>query len=128
MFETLGVLRLAGDLARYAGDRQAQLARNVANADTPGYRARDLAPFAESLGAASAPAMRATRPQHIVSTGGFLDWQTVDAPDAVSPNGNTVSLEDQMLKSAEVRQSHDLALAVYGQALSILRTSIGGGR
>lgn len=127
MFENLSVLRLAGGLARHAGERQAQLAQNVANADTPGYRARDLVPFAESVDKALAgPALRATRPQHMTSDGSFLNWDTVDAPDGESPNGNTVSLEDQMLKSAEVSKNHEMALAVYSKALSILRTSIGG--
>lgn len=127
MFENLDVLRMAGGLARHAGARQSQLAQNVANADTPGYRARDLVPFAEAFGRDEPQTpLRTTRPQHVTGSESLLDWDRVDAPDSESPNRNTVSLEDQMLKGAETAQSHELALTVYSQALSILRTAIGG--
>jgi flagellar basal-body rod protein FlgB len=39
-----------------------------------------------------------------------------------SPNGNTVSLEEEMLQSAEVQREHDRALAIYKHGLTILRT------
>lgn len=127
MFENLDVLRLAGGLARHAGARQSQLAQNVANADTPGYRARDLLPFSVALERAGPQVpLRTTRPQHFGSDESLISWDSRDAPDAESPNGNTVSLEGQMLKGAETAQSHQLALTVYSQALSILRTAIGG--
>ena len=41
------------------------------------------------------------------------------------PNGNTVSLEDQMMRSADARQSHDLALGVYRKTMDIMRNSLG---
>jgi flagellar basal-body rod protein FlgB len=127
MFENLDVLRLAGGLARHAGARQSQLAQNVANADTPGYRARDLVPFAEAFERGEPRTdLRTTRPEHFGNAESLLDWDSIDSPDSESPNGNTVSLEDQMLKGAETVQSHQLALTVYSQALSILRTAIGG--
>ena len=122
MFENLDVLRMAGGLARHAAAREVEIAKNVANADTPGYRAQDLAPFDDAY-ADAGMVLRTTRPQHLA--GGTADLHEVDAPDAMSPNGNTVSLEEQMVKSAEVRQSHDVALTVYSTALSILRTAIG---
>ena len=43
---------------------------------------------------------------------------------AETPNGNSVSLEDQMMRAAEVRQEHNLAVGVYGKALEILRTAV----
>ena len=41
MFEGLEIFQLAGGVARHAASRQAVVAQNIANADTPGYRARD---------------------------------------------------------------------------------------
>jgi flagellar basal-body rod protein FlgB len=43
----------------------------------------------------------------------------------MSPNGNSVSLETEMVKAADTQREHDLALAVYGKSLDILRASLG---
>lgn len=121
MFGQLEVLRLAGKLAAWSGARQQVIATNVANADTPGYRAQDVAAFAD----AGADRMRATRADHLHGRPEQGAWRLVDAPDQPSPNGNTVSVEDQMLRAAEVRHKHDMALTVYASAMGILRTSLG---
>ena len=47
MFETLEVFRMADAMTRHAGVRQNVMAGNTANADTPGYKARDVVPFAD---------------------------------------------------------------------------------
>ena len=52
-----------------------------------------------------------TRPGHIpfgADPHGF-EPRTVAAFGAETPNGNSVSLEDQMMRAAEVRQEQDLA-------------------
>ena len=54
MFEGLEIFQLAGATARHAAARQAVVAQNIANADTPGYRARDVADFAETWRAMTA--------------------------------------------------------------------------
>ena len=65
MFENLEILRLAGELVSHAAARQSELAKNVANADTPGYRARDLPAFEERIAQRPTLPMRADRPGHI---------------------------------------------------------------
>jgi flagellar basal-body rod protein FlgB len=128
---SLTVLRLASDLAAHAKTRQSVIAENVAHADTPGYRARDIADFASVVEQAGpAFAARTTRPGHVAfgaDARGFEPRETT-AFGAESPNGNTVSLEDQMMRAADVRASHDLALGVYGKSLDILRAGLGRGR
>lgn len=126
----LSILRLASDLAAHSTARQTVVTQNVANADTPGYRARDLPDFAEGLRAGPAFSARTTRPGHMAfgaDARGF-EPQEVAALGAETPNGNSVSLEDQMLRSAEARRNHDLALGVYRKTLEVLRTSLGRGR
>lgn len=127
MFEKLEVLQLAQGLARYGAARQAAIAENVANADTPGYRARDLAPFSEVFHTGR-DAMRATRPGHLVGTSGRADLRPHAAmrPGAASPDGNTVTLETEMFAAAEARRDHDRALAIYRSAMSVLRTAASG--
>jgi flagellar basal-body rod protein FlgB len=123
----LSILRLASGLAAHSSARQSVIAENIAHADTPGYRARDVADFGTLVGDQAAFGARMTRPGHIPfgdDRGGFAA-QEATALGAESPNGNTVSLEDQMMRAADVRQSHDLALGVYRKSLEILRTSLG---
>jgi flagellar basal-body rod protein FlgB len=45
-----------------------------------------------------------------------------------APNGNTVSLEQEMVKTANIRQDHEMALAIYRNTNDILRASLGKGR
>ncbi|MEJ1990224.1 MAG: FlgB family protein [Maritimibacter sp.] len=129
MFEKLNIFQMAQSLAKHNAARQSIIAQNVANADTPGYRARDLAAFSDTYGAdAPTPtSMRATRPEHFLTsdaTSQAAEAHAVYRPGAMSPNGNSVSIEQEMFAAAEAKQGHDQALAIYRSALSVLRASI----
>ncbi|WP_296473589.1 FlgB family protein [Roseinatronobacter sp.] len=124
MFDIPEVMRTAQGMARHAAARQVVIAENIAHADTPGYRARDLSEFSATY--AGSGKMVATRPGHLGAAPQHQTGQVVadgDAP-ARSPNGNTVSLEREMMRAAQNRQSHDLALAVYSSARGILRAAL----
>ncbi|MDH3262669.1 MAG: FlgB family protein [Paracoccaceae bacterium] len=129
MFENLEILRQAQAMAAHAGARQSSIAQNIANADTPGYRPTDLAPFAEAYREAGADeGLRRTRGGHF----GGEELRAAVAerfarliPGATSPNGNGVSVEAEMMRGAEVLQQHELALSIYQNALGVLRTSLG---
>ncbi|THD85536.1 FlgB family protein [Aliigemmobacter aestuarii] len=127
MLQNLEILQMAQALASHAGARQGLTAANVANADTPGFKARDLPAFAEVYRVAD-PALnlRQTRPGHL---GGPDDQAAgaVPSPGAMKPNGNTVSLEAEMVRAAQVRGQHDMALAVYRSAATMIRSSLGRG-
>lgn len=124
MFEKLEVTRMAQALAAHAGARQGVIAQNIAQADTPGYKAQDLPDFA-SVYSDDAAGQRATRPGHIHSTAGGADPVARSHGGGASPNGNSVSLESEMVKAVEVRQQHDMALAIYRSVSGLLRTSLG---
>ena len=130
MFDNLEILRMSQGLAKHAGTRQELIARNVANADTPGYRAQDVASFSETYRSSSdSAALRVTRPGHVdASAPGPAQARPVDAPGSSAPNGNTVSIETEMVKATGVRQDFDMALAIYKSSLDILRSAIGRGR
>jgi flagellar basal-body rod protein FlgB len=130
MYENISIFQIAGGLARHTSARQTAIAGNIANADTPGYRAKDIAPFDTAYRSDTArTGLRHTRPGHLAAGGSDPDAPAlIDAPGPSSPNGNTVSLEIEMMKATEVRQSHELALSVYQTSLGILRTSLGRGR
>ena len=125
MNEALAVFRVSADMARHAGQAQAQIARNIANADTPGYRAMGLQSFADTVKNAGVLTLRTTRPTHQSGPESSAVARLLDSGTEPAPNGNTVSLEDELLESAEVASDHRRALAIYGHALTVLRTSIG---
>ncbi|WP_457647680.1 FlgB family protein [Profundibacter sp.] len=125
MFKNLEIFQMAGAMARHAETRQAMVAQNVANADTPGYKARDIASFAETYRTQDASSMRATRAGHLTGSTQSYDTRIIAGAGSESPNGNNVSLETEMVKAASVRQEHDQALAIYQASLGILRSSLG---
>lgn len=129
MIETPEVMRLAQEMARHAGARQSQVAMNIANADTPGYRALDLTPFSEAFDRTGpGVALRTTRLAHMSPDTPRPTWTTFDVGGEASPNGNTVSLEEEMVRGASAKSAHDTALAVYKSSLDLLRSALGRGR
>lgn len=126
MFENLDVFRIASSMARYAGQKQAVVAQNVANSDTPGYVARDLPSFQSFYtGPSLAGEPRATRARHLNSaTQAMGAAPVIEVEAAGNPNGNQVSVETEILKSVSAKRQHDRALAIYKSSLSVLRTAM----
>lgn len=124
MFEKLELTRMAQAMAAHAGSRMGVIAKNVANADTPGYKAEDIADFA-SVYADPGPPLKATRAGHITDPARPTDPRPVKIGGAQSPNGNSVSLEQEMVKSVEARQEHEMALAIYRATSDVIRASLG---
>jgi len=120
----LAILKLAEGLARHASGRHALVAQNIANADTPGYHARDLPPFEAAL--RDEYAARATRPSHFNAGGAQVyDPRPDTAFGAASPNGNDVSLPEQLARATEAMGAQDRAMTIYGKTLDILRLGLG---
>jgi flagellar basal-body rod protein FlgB len=126
MTQTPEILGMAQAAARHAAARQAAAARNVANADTPGYRARDIPDFADLYAAGRAVPMRATRAGHLSGAGAAaLPQPRPVVTDDAAPNGNTVSLETEMLRAVAAQRQHSRAVTIYGKSLDILRAAMG---
>ena len=124
----LAILRLADALARHSATRHSMIAENVANADTPGYKAQDLTSF-DQLVQQSDFAARATRAGHLMGQGRTVLSPVADsAYGSESPNGNDVSITDQLTRSAQAMGNHDKAVTVYKKTLDILRLGLGRGR
>ena len=116
--------------------RQNVLAQNVANVDTPGYTAKDLKPvnFEDILKASTTPSqfqggMSVTDPRHIsLSQQGAGDFADVDSPDiAANPSGNSVSLEQEMIRVSDTQAEYQAASNLYAKALNMMKTAIGHG-
>ena len=105
------LFELASQQARYLAVRQATIASNVANANTPDYKARDVVPFADVLSrVGSAQGLTMTASTHVTSGESEVRTKTVKPDDAwdVLETSNSVSLEQEMLKAGEVSRDHNL--------------------
>ncbi|HWA20274.1 MAG TPA: flagellar basal-body rod protein FlgB [Devosia sp.] len=126
------IFQALADKMRWHQARQTLLSENVANADTPDYKGRDLKPF--SLDSFGKPLSMATvttstiSPHHIaissfVSGGGF---GADDAPGyETTPEGTRVSLEDEMMKVTSNELDYQTATTLYTRSLRLIRTALG---
>ncbi len=90
----------------WLAQRQAVIASNVANANTPGYKARDVASFDDTM-RQSIP-MTATDPQHLAQGDETVRANEDDSQADVFVSGNDVNLEQEFLKSNDVMRSYTL--------------------
>lgn len=140
MLEAIDLFRLSGSRMRYLTEQQTVIAKNIANADTPGYQAQDMAPFtfdsallrAGSTAAGAAPTLALTQTEvgHLApaTANGGAEALRKGNTYGEKPDGNTVSLEEQMVKSADVGNQFALANSAYTASLSLMRTAIDYGR
>ena len=110
--------------------RQDLLSQNVANADTPGYVARDLKPlnFDDAMkDATSSSTLMTTNARHIAlsssTSSAFEDQATPDSE--ANPNGNAVSLEMEMIKVSDTQAQFQAASNLYAKAMTMMKTAIG---
>jgi flagellar basal-body rod protein FlgB len=114
-------------------ERQRVLAENVANADTPNFRPRDLTPPKLDAPAPAATAglgLLRTDAAHLSgsSTTGAAQFQSDRAGGyEVRPTGNAVNLEDEMLKVAANQMDYQAATTLYGRSLGLIKTAVGRG-
>jgi flagellar basal-body rod protein FlgB len=126
MINKIEVMQMAQAMASHAGLRQAAVSQNIANADTPGYQARDVDAFSATYQSTSTTPLKVTRSSHLDSGATLNAAVKPAATNAVqSPNGNSVSLEDEMVRAVDIKRQHDLALTIYKTSMNVLRTSIG---
>jgi flagellar basal-body rod protein FlgB len=105
--------------------RQRVIAENVANADTPGFVGRDLKQPTDF-----AAAMRSGGGLQMVRTNAPISRRPVQpvrfaptkSPDSETTlDGNSVVVEEQMLKMAESRMAYDAAIGFYQKSMSMIR-------
>jgi flagellar basal-body rod protein FlgB len=117
----------------WAQARQRVLAENVANSDTPKYRAHDLAPlkFEEaplaSPGTVAAVSLTRTADSHLAGVGlSQSPYRSATTRDfEVRPAGNAVNLEEEMMKVAANQMDFQTATALYTRSLNLIKTALG---
>ena len=121
---SIPLLDLAERRLAWASRRETVLAQNVANADTPGWQPRDIAPFSAVLGTASA-ALARTDPGHLAGTVDPDLLAGTAKPTAREPDGNAVSLDQELTKVADTETTQSLVTAIYKSYLGMFRTALG---
>ena len=103
--------------------RQGVLAQNIANANTPGYVARDLQPFAQTL-AGALPPLATTSPLHLAGA----EPAGTDPrlrPAERAPDGNAVSMETQLTRIADTDGAQALTTTLFHKYLGFYRIALG---
>jgi len=111
--------------------RQGLLAENVANAETPGYRGRDLAAFgfAEHMQNLSTNRISTmvTAPGHLSAVGSEGDGfgpRSINSFE-ITPDSNGVTLEDEMMKVASNQMDYQMVTSLYTRSMRLLRVALG---
>ncbi len=127
---SIGLFQALADKMRWHQQRQGVLSENIANADTPGYVERDLNPYSfdSELKSVATVTTTTTSPTHIsVSSSGDGDggFGSQSAPFEITPSGNGVTLEDEMMKVASNDMDYQAVTTLYTKSMAILRTALG---
>ncbi|MEN3953259.1 flagellar basal body protein [Iodidimonas sp. SYSU 1G8] len=138
MSDTPALLNGIGLAMRHLSERQRTIAQNIANSETPGYKARDVeAPdFGALVASQSGSEVHVPRPHVRLSEGmaamgarapengaTMLDQHTSET----KPDGNNVTIEDQLLKMAQVQADFTALTNLYRKQMSLLKTATGRG-
>lgn len=111
--ESIQLFELASRQAEWLSVRQSIVSGNIANANTPGFRAKDVAPF-DAVLQNTGMAMAATNPLHITdpSTDQYVVESQVNEGSAEQLSGNSVELADELMKEGMVKRDYDLNTAI----------------
>lgn len=124
MTSDLSILRLASAMAQHAALRHRVIAENLAQADTPGFRARDIPAFDPKRALRDARAAAASGQPYGARTARIEPFE-VDGLES-SPTGNTVEVEQQLTLAADAQAQHQAALSIYRKSMDLLRLSVVG--
>ncbi|TCD16195.1 flagellar basal body rod protein FlgB [Oricola cellulosilytica] len=110
--EAVNLFQLATTQAKWLSLRQTTVANNIANAHAPAYRPMDVEPF-EAIVANRSVSIGATAASHFGTQPGEPSMRIVDTggPD-VSASGNRVSMEQELVKSSEIRHAFEINTAI----------------
>ena len=124
-----GLLGLLTQKMAYLNQRQSVLAENVANANTPGYKAKDLATFSfNDMVNQFNIGMSVDNPAHIVPASmAGVNAKTIKATTTETlPDGNSVDLEQQMMQVSDTSVNYQTVTGIYRNIMSWFRIAVKG--
>jgi flagellar basal-body rod protein FlgB len=128
-YSVTGLFDLLTDKMSYLNQKQAVLAENVANVDTPKYKQLELKPytFGDALKQASV-GMAVTDSRHIVPASmAGTNAKTIKSKNTEElPSGNTVDIEQQMMEVSKTSMDYQQATALYHKWVGLFKIAIKG--
>lgn len=125
-----GLFDLLTQKMSYLNQKQGVLAENVANADTPNYKQLELQPFsfADAMQQANTMGMTVTDPRHIIPAGmAGVNAKTLQSKGTdVTPSGNSVDVEDQMMEISKTAVDYQTMTAIYHKMTGLFKIAIKG--
>lgn len=114
---------IAAQRLAWTSERQAVLAQNVANADTPGFTPRDVTPFAQLL-SHTAGSMARTDPGHLAESSNTI-IVTAARPSDRALDGNAVSIEQELTRIADTQTAQSLTSSLVQRYMAMFRITLG---
>jgi flagellar basal-body rod protein FlgB len=131
--ENISLFQAMNAKMAYLAERQKVISQNVANADTPSYKSQDLkkVDFSKLVNNISKNkahvTMETSNPLHQFAP----DQSPIPkmgkntTPYEVQPDGNSVVLEEQMVKASDVQMNYSMMLNLYRSTADMVRISLG---
>jgi flagellar basal-body rod protein FlgB len=128
----LKLFQRMGDRMGWLGARQQVLAQNIANADTPDFVPHDMKAlnFAEHLSGVAPVSQARTDPMHMTASPASstsIDDQKTKKQYETAPVGNSVVLEEQMIRLADAQASYQLMTNLYRKHVDLFKLALGRG-
>ncbi len=118
---------LASRKTAWLAARQTTVAANIANQNTPGYKAVDVSPFKDVM-AQTRLDMNTTNPAHLSVTGtgdASAPSTHAEADDFdVTESGNSVGMEGEMAKGSEINREYALTTNIVKSFHSMLMSAL----
>ena len=123
----IDIFDLAQKRMDWATRRQAVLARNVANANTPRFQPADVQDFGRTLAATSGVTPAQTQPGHLAGTAPNRAGLAPARPRTHNPDGNAVALDRQLTKVADTETILSLTTTIYKKYMGLFGMALGKG-
>lgn len=120
------IFDLAEKRLTWASERQAVLARNIANLSTPGFQAADLPDFQAVLDGTQGVQPMRTDPKHLEGTiDPGMSARSVPEATARTADKNGVRLEEQLMKVADTETMNSTVTAIFKSYMTMFNTALG---
>jgi len=133
--KNIALFQAMGSKMGYLSTRQGVIAQNIANADTPEYRARDLkevdfGAVLKKVSGSKEIRMERTQAGHIPPGGSIndVDVRKSRKPYEVAPADNAVILEEQMVKASQTTMDYNLMTNLMRKNVGLIQTALGQGQ
>jgi flagellar basal-body rod protein FlgB len=134
-YTNLPLFNIMKNKMEYLSQRQGVLAQNVANADTPDYKARDITePDFKAMtknvsrNASLQLPVAVTDSKHITGSGHGKKIFAIERKDSTyerNPNGNNVVLEQEMMQISQNQAEYQKVLSLYRKSVELFKTALG---